>query len=44
MISVLLIEDDQNLLVITREYLEKKGVISVHMAVSAGEALGMLEA
>jgi PAS domain S-box-containing protein len=42
MISVLLVEDDRNLLVITREYLEKKGTISVHTVISAGEALDLL--
>jgi PAS domain S-box-containing protein len=42
MISVLLVEDDRNLLVITREYLEKKGTISVHTVISAGEALELL--
>jgi PAS domain S-box-containing protein len=42
MISVLLIEDDCNLLMITRDYLSKKGTISVHTAISAGEALELL--
>jgi PAS domain S-box-containing protein len=42
MISVLLIEDDQNLLGMTRDYLARKGTILVHTAVSAGEALRML--
>lgn len=42
MISVLLIEDDRNLLGVTREFLEKKGTISVQTAISAGEALDLL--
>ncbi|MCX6698722.1 MAG: response regulator [Methanomicrobiales archaeon] len=42
MISVLLIEDDRDMLGITRTYLTKKGAISVHTAISAGEALGLL--
>ncbi|MEI7433195.1 MAG: response regulator [Methanomicrobiales archaeon] len=42
MISVLLIEDDSNLLAITRDYLGKKGTISVHTAVSAVEAIQLL--
>jgi len=43
MISVLLIEDDRNLLGITRDYLAKKGLISVHTATSAAEALELLK-
>jgi PAS domain S-box-containing protein len=42
MISVLLIEDDCNLLGITRDYLAKKGTISVHTATSAGEAIELI--
>ncbi len=42
MISVLLIEDDRDMLRITSAYLAKKGKISVHTAVSAGEALELL--
>lgn len=44
MISVLLIEDDRNLLGITRDYLQKKGTISVDTALSAGEAIRLLGA
>jgi PAS domain S-box-containing protein len=43
MISVLLIEDDCNLLDITRDYLAKKGTISVHTATSAGEAIELIK-
>ena len=42
MISVLLIEDDRNLLGITKDYLEKKGTLSVDIALSAGEAIRLL--
>jgi PAS domain S-box-containing protein len=42
MISVLLIEDDCNLLGITRDYLAKKGTILVHTATSAGQAIELL--
>jgi PAS domain S-box-containing protein len=42
MISVLLVEDDHNLLGITRDYLSKKGTISVHTATSAGAAIELL--
>ena len=43
MISVLIIEDDRNLLGITRDYLAKKGLISVHTAISAAEALELMK-